>query len=248
MEWISVISKGFGTESAVYGLLTLMKLGAVILLKEDVYLADLDQCRAVSGIPYENYLSEDEKKRLSLITVSQSRNTMMLRRSLTRMIISSYLNCYPEKIRFYRNSYGKPSVIEPVTDLKFNLSHSGKYLILVTDRNREAGVDIETAHSLRKRKYEVMESLYSPEESAFYQSLSKTEQYQMFCRTWVMKEAVIKALSLGLTADLGKISLPAAADRSGSILTLDFYNAVLTIQWIIKEDSHIAIAYREEEI
>nr|WP_288827000.1 acyltransferase domain-containing protein [uncultured Clostridium sp.] len=131
MEWISVISKGFGTESAVYGLLTFMKLGAVILLKKDVYLADLDQCRAVSGIPYENYLSEDEKKRLSLITVSQSRNTMMLRRSLTRMIISSYLNCYPEKIRFYRNSYGKPSVIEPVTDLKFNLSHGAvpNYLI-----------------------------------------------------------------------------------------------------------------------
>lgn len=248
MEWISVISKGFGTKSAVYGLLMLIKLGAVILLKEDVYLADLDGCEAVSEIPYENYLSEEEKVRLNLITFPRSRNRVMLRRSLTRMIISSYLNCYPEKIRFYRNSYGKPSVLEPVTDLKFNLSHSGKYLILITDRNREVGIDIETAHSFQKRKHEIMESIYSCEELTYYQSLPARKQYQMFCRTWVMKEAVIKALSLGLTADLRKISLPVDVDIPCSILSLDFYNAVLKIQWITRDDNQIAIAYREEEI
>ncbi|WP_318064291.1 4'-phosphopantetheinyl transferase family protein [Clostridium boliviensis] len=213
-----------------------------------MYLADLDACRAVSEIPYENYLSEEEKERLKLITIPQSRNRVMLRRSLTRMIISSYLNYFPGKIQFYRNSYGKPSVLEPVTDLKFNLSHCGKYLILIADRNREVGIDIETAHSFQKRKYEIMESLYSPEESACYQSLPARKQYQMFCRTWVMKEAVIKALSLGLTADLTKISLPADVGLSCTILPLDFYNAVLKIQWITREDNQIAIAYREEEI
>lgn len=232
----------------MYGLLTLMKLGAITLLKEDVYLADLDQCKAVSEISYEDYLSEEEKVRLDLITIPVSRNRVMLRRSLTRIILNSLLGCSPNKIRFCRNSYGKPYILEPVTDVRFNLSHSGKYLILIADRNKEVGVDLETAQSFRKRKYETLEAIYSPEEFVFYQTLSMREQYQMFCRTWVMKEAVTKALTLGLTADLNKISLPIGVDLSGAILSLEYYHAVLKIQWITREDNQIAIAYWEEEL
>jgi 4'-phosphopantetheinyl transferase len=230
----------------VYGLLTLIKLGAIILLKEDVYLADLDRCKAVSEIPYEDYISEEEKVRLDLITIPVSRDRVMLRRSLTRIILSSLLGCSPDKIRFCRSSYGKPYFLEPVTDVRFNLSHSGKYLILIAHRNKEVGVDIETAQSFRKRKYETLEAIYSPEEFSYYQTLSMREQYQMFCRTWVMKEAVTKALTLGLTADLNKISLPIGVDLSGAILSLEYYQAVLKIQWITREDNQIAIAYWEE--
>lgn len=230
----------------MYGLLTLMKLGAVTLLKEDVYLADLDRCKVVSEIPYEDYISEEEKVRLDLITIPMSRDRVMLRRSLTRIILSSLLGCSPDKIRFCRSSNGKPYILEPVTDLRFNLSHSGKYLILIADKNKEVGVDIETARSFRKRKYGTLEAIYSPEEFSYYQTLSMREQYQMFCRTWVMKEAVTKALTLGLTADLNKISLPIGVDISGAILTLECYHAMLKIQWITREDNQIAIAYWEE--
>jgi 4'-phosphopantetheinyl transferase len=223
-----------------------MELGAIILLKENVYLANLDRCQGVSGLSYEDYISEEEKARLDLITIPGSRNRVMLRRSLTRIILSSVISCSPSKIRFCKDSNGKPYILEPVTDVRFNLSHSGKYLILIADRNKEVGVDIETAQSFRKRKYETLEAIYSPEEFVFYQTLSIREQYQMFCRTWVMKEAVTKAISLGLTADLKKISLPIGVDLSGAILSLEYYHAVLKIQWITREDNQIAIAYWEE--
>lgn len=232
----------------MYDLLNLLELGAVTLLKENVYLADLDRCGEVNEIQYEGYLSEEEKGRLKHIKIQGSRNRMMLRRSLTRMILSVLLNCSPKELQFCRNSYGKPFVFKPVTDLRFNLSHSGKYLILIADKDREVGIDIETDHSFRKRKYESLEVLYSPEEFICYQMLSRREQYQMFCRTWVMKEAVTKALSLGFTADLAKISLPSGLDLSRAILTLDFFNAVLKIQLITVEDIQIGIAYWEEEL
>lgn len=232
----------------MYGLLTLIELGAVILLHENVYLADLDRCREVNVIPYETYLSEGEKEQLNYITIPRSRNRGMLRRSLTRMILSSFLSCPPDTIRFCRNSYGKPSVLEPVTDLKFNLSHSENYLILIADRNREVGIDIETTHSFQKRKYKVLNELYSQEEFERYQRLPAGKQYGMFCRTWVMKEAITKALSFGLTAVLGEISLPGGAELSGAILSHEFYGEVLKIRWINREDYQIAIAYREEEI
>ncbi len=232
----------------MYGLLTLMELGAIIVLKENVYLIDVDRCQGASGISYEDYISEEEKARLDLIAIPGSRNRVMLRRSLTRIILSSVLSCSPNKIRFCKDSYGKPYILEPVTDVRFNLSHSGKYMILIADRNKEVGVDIETAQSFRKRKFETLEAIYSPEELFFYQALSIREQYQMFCRTWVMKEAVTKALSLGLTADLKKISLPIGVDLSGAILSLKYYHALLKIQWITREDNQIAIAYWEEEL
>lgn len=232
----------------MYGLFTLMELGAVILLKEDVYLADLDQCIAVGEIPYETYLSEEEKEQLNHIKIPRSRNRVLLRRSLTRMILSSFLKCSPDTICFCRNSYGKPSVLKPVTDLKFNLSHSENYLVLIADRSREVGIDIETTHSFQKRKYKVLDALYSKEEFACYQRLSAGKQYQMFCRTWVIKEAITKALSFGLTADLGRISLPVGVELTGTMLSLDFYGEILNIQWIKREDFQIAIAYGEEKI
>ncbi|WP_394522579.1 4'-phosphopantetheinyl transferase family protein [Lacrimispora sp. JR3] len=229
----------------MYGLLNLIGLGAVTLLKENVYLADLDRCRKVSEIHYEDYLSDEEKKRLNLIRMPRPQNRMMLRRSLTRLILSGVLDCSPNEIRFSRNSYGKPFILEPVTDMKFNLSHSGEYLILIADRTREVGIDIETAQSFRKRTYEALKVLYSPEEFTYYQRLSRQEQYQMFCRTWVMKEAVTKALSVGLTVDLGTISLPLGLTLPGAILTLDVFHALLKIQWITVEEKQIGIAYRE---
>lgn len=231
----------------MYELFTLMDHGAVVLIKEHVYLADLDRLRAVKKIPFEAYLSKEEKELLNHITIPGSRNRVMLRRSLTRMIISSLLNCSPDTLRFCRNSYGKPYILEPVTDLTFNLSHSENYLVLVADKNREIGIDIETAHSLQKRKYKNLEAIYSREEFACYERLLPEERYKMFCRTWVMKEAITKALSFGLTADLGEISLP-VENSSEAIQSFECYGKVLKVQWIKRENYQIAIAYGEETI
>lgn len=232
----------------MYGLFTLVERGAVVLIKEHVYLADLDRCRKVSEIPFEAYLLKEEKEQLNQITIPRSRNRAMLRRSLTRMIISSFLSCSPDTLRFCRNSYGKPYVLEPVTDLTFNLSHSENYLVLIADKNREIGIDIETAHSLQKRKYKNLEGIYSGKEFASYERLLPGEKYEMFCRTWVMKEAITKALSFGLTADLGEISLPVEEVSSDAIQSFECYGRVLKIQWIKREDYLIAIAYGEEII
>lgn len=232
----------------MYGLLTLIDRGAVVLIKEHVYLADLDRCRKINEIPFEAYLSKEEKEQLDHITIPPSRNRAMLRRSLTRIIISSFLSCSPDTLRFCRNSYGKPYVLEPVTDLTFNLSHSENYLVLIADKNREVGIDIETVHSLQKRRYKNLEAIYSGEELASYERLLPGEKYEMFCRTWVMKEAITKALSYGLTADLGEISLPVEEASSDAIHSFECYGKVLKIQWIKGEDYQIAIAYGEEKI
>ena len=232
----------------MYGLLTLIDRGAVVLIKEHVYLADLDRCRKINEIPFEAYLSKEEKEQLDHITIPPSRNRAMLRRSLTRIIISSFLSCSPDTLRFCRNSYGKPYVLEPVTDLTFNLSHSENYLVLIADKNREVGIDIETVHSLQKRRYKNLEGIYSREESACYARLLPGEKYEMFCRTWVMKEAITKALSYGLTADLGEIPLPVEEVSSDAIQSFECYGKVLKIQWIKKEDYQIAIAYGKEKI
>ena len=225
-----------------------MDRGAVVLIKEHVYLADLDRCRKINEIPFEAYLSKEEKEQLDHITILRSRNRAMLRRSLTRIIISSFLSCSPDTLRFCRNSYGKPYVLEPVTDLTFNLSHSENYLVLIADKNREVGIDIETVHSLQKRRYKNLEGIYSREESACYARLLPGEKYEMFCRTWVMKEAITKALSYGLTADLGEIPLPVEEASSDAIQSFECYGKLLKIQWIKKEDYQIAIAYGEEKI
>ena len=85
-------------------------------------------------------------------------------------------------------AYGKPYANTP-----FNLSHSGKYVLLAVD-TAEIGADIEAhnPHSLS-----VAKSAFLPEESAWMNQVP-SEQIQRFYTLWTLKESVMKLFGLGL--------------------------------------------------
>ena len=88
-----------------------------------------------------------------------------------------------------RNDYGKPMA---VGDYYFNISHSKNYWCLGI-HNSKIGVDIEKRRSINER---MRRRILSEGEDPYRGEL---------LNTWVLKEAYVKMLGVGLSLDLRKI-------------------------------------------
>ncbi|MCU5105991.1 4'-phosphopantetheinyl transferase superfamily protein [Bacillus cereus] len=98
---------------------------------------------------------------------------------------------------YYYNKYNKPYILEH-PQFYFNLSHSGKWVICITDL-KEVGVDIERVRGIDLK---IAERFFSNEEYMLINSKIGYNQLLCFYEYWTMKEAFVKALGKGLEVSL----------------------------------------------
>jgi 4'-phosphopantetheinyl transferase len=140
-------------------------------------------------------LLEDEVHRADRFRFPKDRNHFTIARGTLRILLSHYLKLEPGQIRFEYNQYGKPSlhpVIGP-SDLKFNLSHSGKLALYAFARRREVGIDIEDTRRRIKQAGDIAKRYFSEYENQSFQSLPEDLRREAFFNCWTRKEAYIKA-------------------------------------------------------
>jgi 4'-phosphopantetheinyl transferase len=114
------------------------------------------------------------------------------------------------------SKYGKPYK----DDIYFNVSHSGKYVIMGLSDDKEIGVDIEEIKEIDKKMYDYV---LSDEERRECQSLKD------FFEFWTLKEALAKCVGLGLGIHLKNlISLPKQGKKE--YLGNTYYTKVLEHQ------------------
>lgn len=89
------------------------------------------------------------------------------------------------------HKYKKPFIEEW---MEFNISHSGN-LVLFAYGEQELGVDIEQKNELNYQ--DIMGCLHSKEQQAI---VSSDNPHQTFYDIWVRKEALMKAMGIGITS------------------------------------------------
>ncbi len=106
-------------------------------------------------------------------------------------------------VRFSYGEQGKPALAGALADsgLKFNVSHSGELGLIGVLRGAELGVDLEAHRALSDRDALVRRYFSSAEIAAFF-ALPEAERELGFFNCWTRKEAVVKALGLGLSYSL----------------------------------------------
>lgn len=112
-----------------------------------------------------------------------------------REILASYLPLESDELRFTRNRFGKPELVN--TELSFNLSHSQEKLLLAVTYAGNVGVDIEAFEQNVEIK-KIVTNYFSSTEKAFISKKGRKDAY----RLWVRKEALHKALGTGLSTPL----------------------------------------------
>ncbi|HEK1025531.1 TPA: 4-phosphopantetheinyl transferase, partial [Proteus mirabilis] len=89
-------------------------------------------------------LNNDEISSLFDYSFIKQRNLFLLSRVMLRDILSFYLKISPEDVRFSKNEYGKPFILnESKENIYFNLSHSNNCVALAISNTSSVGIDIE---------------------------------------------------------------------------------------------------------
>lgn len=152
------------------------------------------------------FLSHEEITRADRFLSPIHRQRFIASHGALRVILSQYLNISPGDIRFSISQHKKPALQTPnPLGLQFNLSHSDEIAVCALTLNHAIGIDIEKM----KISYnpDTAKRFFNPEEYDALLKLSPEERRPGFYRLWSRKEALIKALGLGLTLPLSSFSV-----------------------------------------
>ncbi|MCQ8105886.1 4'-phosphopantetheinyl transferase superfamily protein [Methylomonas sp. SURF-2] len=144
-------------------------------------------------------LSDEERGKAEKLINDEVRMRYISARAVVRRVLSGYLACKPEAVRFALGEHGKPYL--PGQGIYFNLSHSRDALLLAVSDLRHVGIDIEAVKP-RKGMPEIARRCFSEKELAVWLELSPRERTAAFFRLWTIKEAFVKAVGRGLSAGL----------------------------------------------
>lgn len=155
------------------------------------------------------YLSDQELLKLNSYYFYEDQLRFALGRYIVRTKLAKYLNCSPSDINIQYNHYGKPFITSP-TNIYFNISHSMDFVVVVFYKH-QIGVDIEYNQKFNDEL--ISEVFFSSNEIIYLNSLSLEMKKQEFFKIWTYKEAYIKAIGKGMSADPCSIDIISLRDN-----------------------------------
>jgi len=149
-------------------------------------------------------LDAEERSRATRFINERDRRRFVVARGTLRVLLSDYTDAAPERVPLCVLGGGKPAVADGY-GLHFNVSHCGE-LALFAFADCEVGVDVERVAPHREMDG-VAAQFFSCDEAAAFRRLSGETQARFFCRTWVRKEAYLKATGEGFAINPASSSL-----------------------------------------
>ncbi len=162
-------------------------------------------------------LSPGEKERIKRFVFDKDKKRFLITHGLLRLILGRYTGIAPDALRFSVMEKGKP-VLENSggRDIRFNLSHSGKYVIYAITERREIGIDIEYMREFSDAD-RIVNRFFSKREIEEYFRLDPGMRKRAFFKCWTRKEAFIKAIGRGFYMPLRNFSVSPDPDAKSGI-------------------------------
>jgi 4'-phosphopantetheinyl transferase len=142
-------------------------------------------------------LSSEEQEKL--LGFHQERDRLMRSAAwrMMRLVLSRYLGVDSQHVCIDRSAEGRP-YLKPEAELDFNLSHTADAALLAVSRRRRVGIDIETCANASKFDRDLIGGAFSVEEQRILEKVSNAERPIWALQWWTRKEAVLKAIGIGL--------------------------------------------------
>ncbi len=156
-------------------------------------------------------LDEGERARYEALRDPGDRARFVTGRALVRTVLGRATGTAPDRVRISRlcrhcgKEDGKPFV--PGTDVRFSLSHSGEHVVLAVTRESEIGVDVQRVS--RGEVGEIAGRVLSAEEHRQFETLPTGNRAYAFAVYWARKEALLKAVGVGIAVPKRAISVSA---------------------------------------
>ncbi len=214
-----------------------------VITGEDVHIwrIDLsDPSNAESA--FLNLLSADERQRADKFHFEKDRSRFIVRRSMLRKLLSSYLDMPPVELNFVYNNFEKPA-LELEIPIRFNSSSSKGIGMVAITLTARIGIDIEFVDAAFP-KLEIAEKYFSTDEVSAIRDLQPELQTAAFFDCWTKKEAYIKAVGDGMSHPLPNLVISSKKPDSFSIDATSEETKGWCVTSFIPEQNYIAsLAY-----
>lgn len=196
----------------------------------DVVYVDLSS-ELVSEQTAWSRLDGDERSRARRFRNQPARRRYVLCRAALRALLCDALACGNKELAFRTAKHGKPHAIVDGrrAAFSFNVSHSGRHGLIALAPGGRLGVDVEQ-RSAQRNLDSLIAAALGPRERAEAAAVSGEARLRLFLDLWVMKEALTKALGMGLSMDVTGIEIPAEM-RNGARDGLFRFSSMPEIGW-----------------
>ena len=167
------------------------------------------------------WLSPSEIERAERFRRQEDQRCYVLAHALKRFYLSRLLGLAPQALTFSAGDKGKPFCCSPNAPF-FNISHSGDWVLLGLSMEAELGVDVELA----QRDISEATASYVLTAAQVEQARGAADSRFALMTYWTQKEAISKALGLGLSIDFKTIACSgqlgaSQVEHSGQRLNVD---------------------------
>jgi 4'-phosphopantetheinyl transferase len=134
-------------------------------------------------------LAVEERRRADDLPPVLARR-FVVARGILRDLLSGFTGTPAQKLKFEYGSAGKPSLVDH--DINFNISHSAELGLFAFAPDRAVGVDVENERPVR-RLLDVAQRFMSEDEVRTLAATDPAQRDASFLRSWVVREARLKA-------------------------------------------------------
>jgi 4'-phosphopantetheinyl transferase len=160
---------------------------------------------------FQRQLDHAERVQSRRFATDELRRRWAIGRGAVREILAGYLGIAARDVAIVPRPcvacggpHGKPALAPPADGLRFNVSHTGELLLVAVAHGREVGIDAEPVGRARPLASTAHSWLGDPESRAL-ECVPPQERDQALLRLWTLKEAYLKAVGVGLNADLREV-------------------------------------------
>ena len=195
-----------------------------------VYHLDLSPNSAREAEAF-GWLDDHEVARSRRFTSIGPRRRYILCRAALRSIVCNILGCPNKQLTIGSSYYEKPyAIVEGKSHpICFNVSHSGNHGLIGLGKGGRVGVDIEEWDPDRNLG-PLMETAFTPAERTAMESTDAINRQYLFFRLWTIKEALIKAVGMGLSLDMSSFEVPSPLQCGATSTEFHFLQAP-SVSW-----------------
>ena len=171
-------------------------MASLELMTEEVqvWVASLDVTDERYGALARGLPAEERERAGGMSPVAARR--FVVARGILRSLLSGFTGTAAEKLRFRYGNSGKPALLDH-DDIHFNISHSADLGLFAFSPDRPVGVDVENERPVR-RLLDVAQRFMTEDELRSLADTSPGERNSAFLRSWVVREARLKAEGKGV--------------------------------------------------
>ena len=152
--------------------------------------------------PVGDNLSAEEVARAERLTRLDDRRRFIAARSLLRRILADVLGLVDDPegtaLRLGCSPAGKPFLMDD-PQLHFNVSHSDDLAVIAVTRVGEVGIDVERQRAIGDGE-SIAQLVFDEAERMALLTCPTAERDSVFTRMWTRKEALLKAVGVGIPA------------------------------------------------